>query len=73
VLHLNFAREAAGAAGTRLSLRPLFLSGERIVHRFGRFAPRECAGVFDNHEPAILSHVIARLDRATQYSREADD
>jgi hypothetical protein len=24
VLHLKFAREAAGAAGTRLSLRPLF-------------------------------------------------
>src|SRR6266849_3466681 len=24
VLHLNFAREAAGAAGTRHSLRPLF-------------------------------------------------
>src|ERR1700730_16818498 len=29
---LHFAHEAAGAAGTRHSLRPLFSSGERILH-----------------------------------------
>jgi hypothetical protein len=34
-----FAREAAGATGTRLSLRPHFLG--RMIHaRLGRFAPR---------------------------------
>jgi len=36
-------------------------------------APRECGRVSDKHERAILSAVIARLDRATQYSREAGE
>jgi hypothetical protein len=36
-----FAREAAGAAGTRLSLRPLFSLGERFMHNPGAFASRE--------------------------------
>jgi hypothetical protein len=36
-------------------------------------APRECGRVFDKHERAILSAVIARLDRANQNYREADD
>ncbi len=30
VLHLNFAREAAGASGTRLSLRPLLSEGQKF-------------------------------------------
>jgi hypothetical protein len=35
VCFIYFAREAAGAAGTRLSLRPLFSEAIRIVHRSG--------------------------------------
>ena len=35
VCFTNFAREAAGAAGTRLSLRPLFSRGETVS-----FTPR---------------------------------
>jgi hypothetical protein len=35
VCFFQFAREAAGAAGTRLSLRPLFSEAIRIVHRSG--------------------------------------
>jgi hypothetical protein len=37
----------------------------------GRIVPREYGGVFDENERATLSLVIARLDRATQYSRGA--
>jgi hypothetical protein len=40
----HFAREAAGAVGTRLSLRPLIL-GEWFLHKLGRVASRECASV----------------------------
>jgi hypothetical protein len=36
----HFAREAAGAAGTRLSLRPLF-SGAEVFAQLGRAASRE--------------------------------
>src|SRR6202171_5165368 len=39
VLCLNFAREAAGALGTRHSLRPLF-PGRTIHAQLGRIAPR---------------------------------
>jgi hypothetical protein len=40
----TFAHEAAGAAGTRHSPRPLF-SGQKILQRPGRIAPRGCGGV----------------------------
>jgi len=39
------ARETAGAASTRRSLRPLLLGAKRFA-RPGRNAPRECGGVF---------------------------
>jgi hypothetical protein len=68
VLHLNFAREAAGATRTRHSPRPLFEANGFV--RLGRVAPRECGVVFDEYERATLRLVFARLDRATQYSRE---
>jgi hypothetical protein len=43
VCFFHFAREAAGAAGTRHSLRPLFSKkAKRFVHNSGEFAPREC-------------------------------
>ena len=41
-----FPREAAGATGTRHSPRPRFLSGETIMHRSGKIAPRGRGGVF---------------------------
>jgi hypothetical protein len=47
-----FPREAAGATGARLSLRPLFLGV--FIHQLGRVAPRERGGV---------SCVIARSER----------
>jgi hypothetical protein len=37
----HFAREAAGATGTRLSLRPL-ISRDDVRAKLGRIAPREC-------------------------------
>jgi hypothetical protein len=43
------------------------------MHSSGKFMPRECKGVFDEAEGATLSRVIARLDRATQYSRDAGE
>jgi hypothetical protein len=67
----SFAREAAGASRARHSLRPLFSKGERFMHSSGEFTPRECKGVFDECEGAKLLLVIARLDRATQYSSDA--
>src|SRR2546429_6882681 len=72
VLTSHFAREASGALGTRHSLRPLFL-GERFLQKLGRLAPRDRGVVSDECERARLSAVIARLDRATQYSRDAYD
>ena len=37
----GYSREAAGAAGTRLSLRPLFFEGQTFVHSLGAIAPRD--------------------------------
>ena len=45
----NFARETAGAARTRLSLRPLAHEGERQNAKPGRNAPRDCEGVGIRH------------------------
>jgi hypothetical protein len=41
-----FARETAGAARTRLSLRPLFEEGGKKQQNPGRFAPRDREGAF---------------------------
>src|SRR5258708_23822908 len=43
--YAHIARETAGAASTRRSLRPLLLGAKRFA-RPGRNAPRECGGVF---------------------------
>jgi hypothetical protein len=59
VTRVHFVRTIAGAEGTRLSLRPLRFRGHRRSHHFGRFAPRECEGVFD---------VIARSEATKQSS-----
>src|ERR1700748_2912013 len=39
--YVQLAHETAGAARTRLSLRPLLL-GRRLFPKLGRSAPREC-------------------------------
>jgi hypothetical protein len=46
-----FARETAGAARTRLSLRPLFEEGGKKQQTSGRFAPREREGAFEIARP----------------------
>jgi len=42
---MHIARETAGAARTRSSLRPVF-EGKVFFQNFGRDAPRECEVVF---------------------------
>jgi hypothetical protein len=44
VCFIYFAREAAGALATRLSLRPLFIEARTVLANLGRIAPRECGG-----------------------------
>jgi hypothetical protein len=44
----HIARETAGAASTRHSLRPLPLGAKRFA-KPGRNAPRECGGVFNEY------------------------
>ena len=64
------AREAAGAAGARHSLRPLIFSGWDVQAKLARNARRDREAVFDENERAKPSHVIARFDQATPYSRD---
>jgi hypothetical protein len=45
VCFVYFAREAAGALATRLSLRPLFYWANGFWQKLGRTAPRECGGL----------------------------
>jgi hypothetical protein len=54
-----FAREAAGAQNTRLSLRPLLFGGN-VWQDSGASMPRECEVVSDKYERATFSAVIAR-------------
>jgi hypothetical protein len=49
VLFAQIARETAGAASTRSSLRPLFSKGANEDANLGRSAPRECASSFSRH------------------------
>jgi hypothetical protein len=59
VCYLHFAHEAAGATGTRLSLRPLIFEAKEHA-QLGRIAPRDGEGVFDEYEHITLSVVIVR-------------
>jgi len=47
----TFAREAAGALGTRLSLRPLFFRGTMTCTTRARSAPRDRGLMWSNDEP----------------------
>jgi hypothetical protein len=59
-----FARETAGAARIRHSLRPL-------ISRAGNF--QQSSGAMRRENANTHSAVIVRLDRAIQYSRDASD
>src|ERR1700726_341727 len=67
VFYVHFARETAGAARTRLSLRPLLSRRVKDDANLGRIAPRDCGRVFEtahivvpanagthNHRPVLL-------------------
>src|ERR1700730_2429377 len=47
VFYLHFARETAGAARTRLSLRPLLSRRVKDDANLGRIAPRDREAVFE--------------------------
>ena len=66
-LLVHVAHETAGAARIRHSLRPLNIEGETICKTSGA-SRRENAKVC-----LPPTAVIARLDRATQYSRDVSD
>jgi hypothetical protein len=61
----TIAHETSGAARTRHSLRPL-MSG-------GRESNLQTSGAMRRENVVACSAVIVRLDRTTQYSRDADD
>jgi hypothetical protein len=48
VFYLHFARETAGAARTRLSLRPLLFRRVKDDANLGRIAPRDREAVFES-------------------------
>src|SRR4029079_13748529 len=64
-LSVHTAHETAGAARIRHSLRPLTTEGVRNLWQSSDAMRREIANAH--------SAVIVRLDRTTQYSRDADD
>ena len=65
VLFAQIARETAGAASTRSSLRPLNKGG-KLIANLGRNAPRECEVVFSR------SHVIASEARGRSPDERSD-
>jgi hypothetical protein len=69
--YAHIARETAGAASTRRSLRPLISWAKRFA-KPGRNAPREGGGVFDGRERHIFGCHRPRR-RAIQYSRDVSD
>jgi hypothetical protein len=64
-LSVHIAHKTAGAARIRHSLRPLIFRG--------RENDLQTSGAMRRENANTHSAVIARLDRATQYSRDADD
>src|ERR1700737_3788736 len=76
VCYLHFAHEAAGAAGTPHSPRPLFSKGESFLPNSGA-SPRGNAKLFPTRRRPPPGRRLAPTDdslqRAIQYSRDADD
>src|SRR5260370_27895849 len=60
VLHLNFAREAAGATRTRHSPRPLFSWGERSMHTSGA----SCRGSAEVCLPSLRGECVGWAKRS---------
>jgi len=56
---VQFAHETAGAARTRLSLRPLIQEGQGSTANLGRTAPRDCEGAFIELKRNLSSVVAA--------------
>src|SRR5437899_905575 len=72
-LSVHIAHETAGAARTRHSLRPLIAEGGTFPPKLARTARRDREAVFGNEMRAQTQLSSPGLDRATQYSRGADD
>src|SRR5215207_1552405 len=51
VLFAQIARETAGAASTRSSLRPLIREGGKLIANLGQFMSRECERARRRHSP----------------------
>ena len=64
---VRFLRTTAGAIGARLSLRPSFLRRVKLMQASGASRRENGSACL-----AMLSVVIVRLDRTTQYSRDAE-
>jgi hypothetical protein len=63
VYYSTIARETAGAARTRSSLRPLILRRDNEMQNFGRIAPREGEVAFNRHcERSEAIHLAARRE-----------
>src|SRR5437016_3023738 len=78
LLFAQIARETAGAASTRSSLRPLFSGGGKLIANLGRSASRDREVVFvrgpdersDIRDHSNTAPDIAPLIRATSFSRK---
>src|SRR6266576_7215597 len=69
VLCFTYCTRGYGCGGHPAFPTPSVFLGRRIHARLGRSAPRDGGLMCSGYECATLSLVIARLDRATQYSR----
>src|SRR5207245_11497572 len=70
VLHLNFAREASGAAGTRHSLRPLFCWAN-VFAKLGRIAPRDSGLMLELTRRHCEERLVRRSSTSEGGSEEA--
>ena len=59
VLHLNFAREAAGASGTRLSLCPLLSEGQKLMHNSDARRAARTRGRVNERSTIVIVHAGA--------------
>src|SRR5260370_5384900 len=73
VCFVLFCMRGYGCGGHPAFPTPFVIWAHRSCTPRAQSAPRECGGVSDENERVTLSLVIARLDRATQYSRDVDD